>query len=488
MQFSALDPLLRVVRPPDGAAERTRWLFLLLCLLSLALSFPLMITAGPRAALVMGLSGLVLIASWTRGYIKGRTSPTLDVADALAIAATFVVSPVPPATFALLFGTLWLRSQYGPAWWAVARCVVISAAVVGAVIAQTRLTGQPAALPPAEMAPALPTMILTVLIGRYLGAVSQSAELSGRRAAALAALGPQLLGVADPDMIRRRTWTAVKEICLATPGMSVLLIVADTEGWRVVANAGALEHVPAVLPASSVLPLVPDPATSPVPDTPMLERVTAGPGPWRCLPVDDQLLLMRAPRREVSAGLTAMQSLAHLMTLALASCTAHHKLTVLARTDGLTGLLNRSAFTEELAAAMASDGDQSVAVLFVDLDGFKDINDVFGHRGGDRVLIEAATRLRRATRPDDVCARLGGDEFAVLLHEVTAETADEIARRVAGAFTTPVPMGDGTALIGASVGLATSFPGGDVEELLHEADLAMYAAKAVTKGSASSVR
>lgn len=149
--------------------------------------------------------------------------------------------------------------------------------------------------------------------------------------------------------------------------------------------------------------------------------------------------------------------------------------------DPLTGLPNRRMFEEVLGKAIARSGRSGapLAVLFVDLDGFKGVNDTMGHAAGDRVLTATARRLAAAVRPGDVVARLGGDEFAVLCEDVgSGGNASNIAERIVRAMGVPFPVGGRGAEISASVGVALSFDG--VEEpraLVHRADEAMYVAK-----------
>jgi len=148
--------------------------------------------------------------------------------------------------------------------------------------------------------------------------------------------------------------------------------------------------------------------------------------------------------------------------------------------DGLTGLANRTLFAERVEHALARSDKGDLAVLFIDLDDFKNVNDSLGHAAGDQLLVAAARRLQGCLRPADTAARLGGDEFAVLLERVTdAEAASAVAGRVLDTLHQPFGLNGRTIPIKASVGVATGRPGTDeAEELLRNADVAMYAAKA----------
>lgn len=152
----------------------------------------------------------------------------------------------------------------------------------------------------------------------------------------------------------------------------------------------------------------------------------------------------------------------------------------LARHDALTGILNRVGFIDALEAKLAADGrEKPCALLFLDLDNFKPINDTYGHQAGDRLLGLVAERLRHALPPTDVIARLGGDEFVVLASDVSADEAVAIAYRVIEALAMPYELGDEiSACLGASVGIAMSPEHGiEPELLLAVADIALYEAK-----------
>ena len=151
--------------------------------------------------------------------------------------------------------------------------------------------------------------------------------------------------------------------------------------------------------------------------------------------------------------------------------------------DALTGLANRPVFMRELRRARRAmpgpTGDVPVAVLFVDLDHFKRVNDEFGHASGDRVLIEASARLRSIVPQPNVVARLGGDEFGVVLsRRADVESAELLGGRIVQHLARPYELdGDRTAVIGASVGVAFDDGSSSIAQLMRLADESMYARK-----------
>ncbi|MEP6980501.1 MAG: PAS domain S-box protein [Nakamurella sp.] len=152
--------------------------------------------------------------------------------------------------------------------------------------------------------------------------------------------------------------------------------------------------------------------------------------------------------------------------------------------DVLTDLPNRALLVERIQQALGRQGSApggSTALLFLDLDHFKLVNDSRGHDAGDLLLIEIGRRLRRAVRPEDTVARLGGDEFAVLCENVDEELALTIAGRLREALGSPVELGGPRVYVDASIGIALS-PPHDAETLLRFADVAMYEAKASGRG------
>lgn len=151
--------------------------------------------------------------------------------------------------------------------------------------------------------------------------------------------------------------------------------------------------------------------------------------------------------------------------------------------DPLTGMPNRTLFVERLRKAMTyaiGRGGSTYAVLFLDLDGFKVVNDSLGHASGDQLLMEIAHRLRACLRPWDTVARHGGDEFTVLVEQINGlEDAEDVARRIHRELSVPIRLGDHEIFTNVSIGIAPANPEyRSTEEILRDADTAMYRAKA----------
>jgi diguanylate cyclase (GGDEF)-like protein len=181
-----------------------------------------------------------------------------------------------------------------------------------------------------------------------------------------------------------------------------------------------------------------------------------------------ELFVHRYPIEQMSSALTlVMQWHQHVADLERA-----------ARFDSMTGLANRSTFLRLLDRTDRRD-DVDVAVLYVDLDEFKSVNDRHGHAAGDAVLSEAARRMTDVIRAGDVAARLGGDEFALLCVDIgSVDQAVAVAERLLERMASPIEVDDDVAVVSASIGIAVGpVGGGSAELLLDRADEAMYIAK-----------
>jgi diguanylate cyclase (GGDEF)-like protein len=194
--------------------------------------------------------------------------------------------------------------------------------------------------------------------------------------------------------------------------------------------------------------------------------------------------LSGTPKFDAAANFTGYRGVGRDVTEARRS---HDRIAQLARFDPLTGLANRALFREALedALARASRTAKSCALLFIDLDRFKSVNDTLGHAAGDRLLRETAGRLRDAIGGGATIARLGGDEFAVMLPEASARRAAHVAQAIVNTLGQPFDLDGHATTIGASVGYALGpIDGANVEMLLKSADLALYEVKSNGRSAA----
>ena len=159
-----------------------------------------------------------------------------------------------------------------------------------------------------------------------------------------------------------------------------------------------------------------------------------------------------------------------------------HTARELAQRDSLTGLVNRFGFEQRLAAELEAPVPRPFALCYLDLDGFKSVNDSLGHAVGDECLKEAARRLAHVCGPDELVARLGGDEFAVLVDAGGRNSATLLARKIIASMAPPMHHGGRRIQVGVSIGL-TALRGCRSPEALNKADTALYAAKAAGRGS-----
>lgn len=159
---------------------------------------------------------------------------------------------------------------------------------------------------------------------------------------------------------------------------------------------------------------------------------------------------------------------------------AHLEMQQMAMQDALTHLANRAALLDALRAALTTPAaaGEGPAVLMMDLDSFKAINDSLGHTAGDQVLVTIGERIRGAVRATDVVARLGGDEFAILMPTATLEQATIVGHRILAAVKEPIQLAGRNVRCGASIGLSVGGGDQNAEDMLMEADVAMYASKA----------
>jgi diguanylate cyclase (GGDEF)-like protein len=186
-------------------------------------------------------------------------------------------------------------------------------------------------------------------------------------------------------------------------------------------------------------------------------------------------------RRYQEHEANTLRTFAQNVSLALTDAYTFEKMNRAAH-DTLTGLAGRGLFMDQIAERLARGGE--AALLFIDLDGFKAVNDTLGHAAGDELLTVAAQRITSQLRPTDIAGRFGGDEFTVLMCNLSdTRAAPVVARRIIGALSAPMLVAGRNLNVGASVGIATTLPDSPKPaDLLRRADMAMYQAKRNGRG------
>jgi diguanylate cyclase (GGDEF)-like protein len=473
------------LRRPAGLIEQTRWNLCLAVLIALVLVLPWPFTSESPASVPLALIAVgCLVGCWGLRYLTRSSPVLLDLAE---VAATALLAAACPST-AMVLGVamlaLWFRALYGSTRRVALFCLLQSGALVGALPLWGLLPGRDRPVMPMAVLASVPLLVLTMAVARHHAHGLFTRAQSRQRDAALVRLGKELIGVTDKATIYQRSRDCAVAICAATPEMRVLFLHGEGDSHLITEEAGRFRRSLRSLPRL-VLPVGVERqlgAWSLV-DQALLDDAVGVHCAWLALPLPEEepdgWIVLGAPRRVPPEAVAAIQSMINQAALALRTSAAHRDLAAQARQDALTGLPNRAAFTSALEFAI-TDPDRHLALLFLDLDDFKVVNDRLGHAAGDELLRVVAGRLSGAIRPDDLCARLGGDEFAVLLQEAEG-TADAVAQRLVGMIAAPISLAGRITHVGASVGLAFATADTSAERLVQQADIAMYAAKAKGK-------
>ncbi|AGL14117.1 bifunctional diguanylate cyclase/phosphodiesterase [Actinoplanes sp. N902-109] len=299
-----------------------------------------------------------------------------------------------------------------------------------------------------------------------------------------------LLVLGFTRLVFRGTTALRRNTALLLTLAGLVQFIADAWFGYLTARTGSIEHdavwqlVSVVVMVALLAAAVVERCRQPEITDPMAERcLTRGYLPYVAIAVGYSLMVAAAVQEHEAfpwSGLT-LGGFAITLLVVLRQIAMQRESDQAATTDGLTGLANRSRLRDLLVQALDRDAraGRMTAVLLVDMNGFKQVNDTRGHKTGDQLLIGFARILRDAILGADVAGRLGGDEFAIVLHDIGSEAnAEAVARRIAAAAEEPVAV-DGAAIrASASIGIALAGPGEfTADELMHRADVAMYHAK-----------
>jgi diguanylate cyclase (GGDEF)-like protein len=444
-------------------------------------------TVARRAAAATAIA--LLVGDFVATYLWRRTvllEPVL-VAPAVVLGGASLLDPM--ATVGMCLAALVSQSLYGSQRAAVIRVLALVAAFPATIALSPGSLGRHIPWSSGTVLGLVPMIAMMGVLVRALYQSLARQEAASARETLLARTGGRLLNRTDAREVRLIAREAAAELCAQLPGVGVLVCRRAGDEVVVEGSAGFPDTVRgAVLPASCVEGLDPrdsDRAQELAGSTEPIDRLVAGRRHWRAVGLAtadaDRFLLAGGMRPIPDEVFDAFRTLATQWSLAHANCGVHTELAHRAHHDQLTGLPNRTLFFQRLAAVFdAADGaETTVALLIVDLDDFKQVNDVHGHPTGDELLVQVATRLAEAGDGHGLAARFGGDEFALLLTSLDRpDHADEVADRLRRSLLEPFRLGRATVTVGASIGLAGATPRLTAGDLMRCADIAMYSAKA----------
>jgi diguanylate cyclase (GGDEF)-like protein len=458
-------PQLAQLNPEHGAARR----------------------AAAAVAVALLLGDFVVTYLWRRALFL---EPLL-VAPAIVLGGVGLGDPM--ATVGLCMCALVTQSLYGSQQAAATRILTVAAAFPVTIALSPASLGRHIPWQSGAVLGLLPMIAMLGVLMRALYLSLVRHEAAAARETLLARTGSRLLNRTDAREVRLITREAAAELCGLLPGVGVLVLRRAGEEVIVEGSAGVPETVRGTVLAPSCVdgldPRDSDRAQELNCSTEPIDRLVGGRRRWRAVGLAtadaDRFLLAGAVRPIPDDIFDAFRTLATQWSLAHANCRVHTELAHRAHHDQLTGLPNRTLFFQRLAAAFdaATDAaEDTIALLIVDLDNFKQVNDLHGHATGDELLVEVAGRLAGAGDGRGMAARFGGDEFALLLTGLDRpDHADEVADRLRRSLLEPFRLRRVTATVGASIGLAGATPELTAGDLMRCADIAMYSAKAKGK-------
>jgi diguanylate cyclase (GGDEF)-like protein len=438
---------------PQQLGARIRWLFVVFVLFNVLTAVPRTLTSpmAPFTWRILGaVAALGLAYWWLHGYRRGAFPVGAAPFEGLGLALVGYGSHNWLVTLGLLFCSVSFRGLYGSWKHALALTVSLFAGSLGAI-----LFTQPGRVTDfLQQASGVPPLAL------FTAAVAEATrrqEQAAARERVFSRLGSTLVTTSDREAICQHSVAAAEELLGALPGGWAVLALKTPDGEAVTVTTGGS-------------PVDPDDERLGIPL--QTEKYQYGE------------LLIGATTAVPDDILPSLHTLAAQTVLGLRNAEHAATLRHQAFHDNLTGLANRSLLHEHLRHAMARARRGSpVAVLLIDLDGFKSVNDTYGHAAGDQLLVAVAQRLRDGIRGAETAARLGGDEFAVLLDGMdSSQDAILVAERLLASIQEPVFAGGVELIPAGSLGVAVWRDHADIDALLHDADTAMYAAKTAGKG------
>lgn len=449
-------------RPPRTLVERVHWLFLLVTLAGVVSTLPAMLAPPYSHWILPGLAGAALLGvHCVLGYRQGFRWWG-NGAELLGLVLVGLASREASAIMSALYVMLMYRSLAGSHRAALLRTL----SYVG--VMELLVTVHPIADP--MMRPGLllswfaPSILLTAFSMRALAVLLRQHTQAADRSRVLAQAGGDLLRARTEATVRQLTGQLVAAL-LPDRAVHCELVIGQDDGER------TRDRRDDGLGADGLG--VPRPPAAAHLELALHGRSSAG---------LDRLVVDLAEPADEEVG-ESLQTAAGQVALALDNVRLQQELAHRASHDLLTGLPNRAYFVEQLREAWDGPStERNLAVIFIDLDDFKTVNDGMGHHAGDELLEAVGERLRRCCRRGDVVARMGGDEFAVLARDVSdASSAAVLGNDLVDAFAAPFSLADRMVTVRCSVSISLSSSATAPEDMIRFADLAMYVAKALGK-------
>ncbi|HEY0002401.1 MAG TPA: GGDEF domain-containing protein [Actinoplanes sp.] len=425
------------------------------------------------AAAILLLLGMVLFI-YRSGRAPWWTSILLPVL--VVIGASGLKDPLAGTAFAVSATMVLSLYVSTPSWFVLVAGAMTS--VPFAVAISPYSAGRIIGWDTATVLSIVPQVLLmsSMMRGIYLALHRQ--DRAAEREAELARCGRDMLGVTDAGRLHEIARRAGDKLVALQPGIALLILRPLPDGGLVVSSAGGGPgDVRGRAVGDDVLT---DPA--------LLAALVPGHAHWTIDPfgtdpaAPDRYLAVGGRRRVPTDVLDTFRNLSLQVLLGEGGCRAHAELEHAAHHDHLTQLPTRAKFLRAVGTALTEAPSDTVAVLNIDLDDFKQVNDRHGHTAGDELLVQVASALTEAAGGRGLAGRFGGDEFALLLTGLgDPAEADDVARQLVARLAAPMRLSAGTVHVGASIGVAVAELGITVADLTRRADTAMYAAKASGK-------
>ncbi|MFI5936379.1 putative bifunctional diguanylate cyclase/phosphodiesterase [Actinoplanes sp. NPDC051494] len=403
-------------------------------------------------------------------YVRGRPwfLDPIVLPGAVALAGSALEDPI--ATIGLTMVLLMVQSLYGSfRSWAV-RSLFGMLALPAALIAAPTPIG--AMMDLGRSVQLIPQIVLVSVLTRAICTALRRQEVAAARDALVARAGNEVLAAADVTVVHRIARETARHLTDLTPDTAMVVLQRTDEGLLVVNSVGEIADL-----AGRVLPdtALTDPAGVLATAAPRMRH-------WyveELIDASERYRVLGGVRRVPEPVIDAFRTLGTQVRLGEASLRSHAELDHQANHDSLTHLPTRAKFFRELIAAVDGDAPGTVALLTIDLDDFKQVNDVYGHAAGDELLLQVAERISAAGHSTGVAGRFGGDEFVLMLTGLTdAAEAERTAELLCTHLVQPMRLTAATVRVGASIGVALTEPGVTASELTRRADIAMYSAKA----------